>query len=172
MSTRIGLGVVSAITLGIIGASCSKTPSPVRTPAGSACPVCEDLVKLRSQLLASPSPETAKMGSPKRARLEVADLSVLKAGGKKIALLFKEGSDSAEERAAAEFLVLTAERDPAGVALDWILTELEEKAPAAIQEIEREIRDLRKENAVSEKDAEAFATTLAVVREEIRKGQN
>jgi hypothetical protein len=112
------------------------------------------------------------MGSPKRARLEVADLAVLKAGGKKIALLFKDGSDSAEERAAAEFLVLTAERDPAGVALDWLLTELEDKATAAILEIEREVRDLRKENAVSEKDAEAFATTLAVVREEARKGQN
>jgi hypothetical protein len=164
-----------AAAIGMGAFACTKSPSEspaARAPAASGCPACDELGQLRKSLLEKPSPETAKLGSPKRAKLEIADLAILKSGGQKIAALFKEGANSAEVRAAALFLGLTAERDPGGIALDWMITLLGERADASLIEIEKEVRDLRKEKALTPIQAEAFATTLAVIREESSRGQN
>jgi hypothetical protein len=169
------IAVAIIIVFGAGSAACTKSPSEfaaVRAPAASGCPDCDELHRLRKTLLENPSPETAKLGSPKRAKLEVADLLLLKAGGLKIAALFKEGANSAEVRASALFLGTTAERDPAGIALDWMITSLGDTTDTALQEIEKEIRDLLKEKALTPAQAEAFATTLAVIREESARGQN
>ncbi len=184
-TTRAGVVAtfVAFALAGLLGRASWMGEDPIgqdersRSLASRECESCAELRALLHDFSEIPDSVLEKRRS-RRASLELAEATLLRKGGLRIALFFRDAAgakrraSASEIRAAVEFLGGTVERDGPAIALDAMAEALGPAHDEALLVLIPEISRLRDHRVITPEQAQRLEAVIDFSRDVAETGQN